>query len=234
MKINYLNWDSSFFKKKIGVIHDHNLCEEHVDLLQAKMREEKYDLLYVFCERNEKAIQDHLVRQGAILYDQKLTFIKNIDPNPKNIYQIEEYDGKLTEELMELTLLSGHKSRFKKDEKLNDHFELLYQKWIERSLKKEIADATFVYDKNNIGGFVTLKKNKNIGQIGLIAVGSKFQGNGIGKLLLSKAEEWYAHNEIQTAKVITQRENEGACSLYRKFGYQLHKTRFVYHLWSDK
>jgi dTDP-4-amino-4,6-dideoxy-D-galactose acyltransferase len=137
----------------------------------------------------------------------------------------------LDQSLLNLALLSGHKSRFKKDNHLNHKFESLYKLWIKKSLSGEMADAVFVAQSNDIiQGFVTVKKKNNHGQIGLIAVAPEAQGKGFGSKLLQAAEYWYVQNNIKKCTVVTQLDNIGACKLYERIGYRKEKTELVFHI----
>jgi len=130
-------------------------------------------------------------------------------------------------------LLAGHESRFRKDPRLCPYFERLYGLWLSNSLSGSIADKVFVYsDGKRLAGMVTCKlRDGGIGNIGLIATATGFQGKGIGGHLIQAADAYHAGNGAAIATVVTQKSNIQACRFYEKSGFTRHKLEFVYHLW---
>lgn len=210
-----------------------NPANEFLNELSLKMKELNYDLLYIFSSPNDTAGNKIMNDIGAKLVDQKVTYQKDVVKILTPTSGIEEYNSELTSELLELAILSGHKSRFKVDNGLNSKFRMLYKTWIVNSLNRTIADNLFIHKTNNqIDGFITLSKNEDIGRIGLIAVDEKMHGKGIGNLLLKKADEWYIDNNLKSAEVVTQLENKNACSFYEKNNYKISDIQYIYHLWN--
>ncbi|WP_430810975.1 MULTISPECIES: GNAT family N-acetyltransferase [unclassified Carboxylicivirga] len=230
--IKYLEWDSHFFKKKIGSCKVSILTEATlIDLFHEKTNK-NYDLIYLFTQETDKKAKKTLEERYIKIIDKKVTYITHhISTSNQPTDFIIHYNGIISEELLQLTYLSGHESRFKKDPILNEKFEALYQQWIEKSLRGQMADSVFVASiDNHIRGFVTVKKNSNMGQIGLIAVDPSYHGQGIGGALIKAAHKWYAKNGITQASVVTQLDNTGACKLYTKSGYNVAHTQLIYHI----
>jgi ribosomal protein S18 acetylase RimI-like enzyme len=97
------------------------------------------------------------------------------------------------------------------------------------------ADEVFIIEKNSIPcALITLKKNNDVGRIGIIAVNEKDRGKNMGKQLLKAADKWYYENHVKYAEVITQKENKIACCFYEKNGYTVKSTEYVYHFWKKK
>ena len=229
--ITYLEWDSSFFSLKIGKVEMEKLTVANLVEIEKQKSANNYDLLYLFLDQIDNFTINLLVNRGAKLVDQKITYYKKIEAHQKeNIVQIEKFKESVTPKLFELAISSGHKSRFYKDPRLNPHFIKLYSLWIEKSVAKELADEVLVSIHNEeISGFVTLKKNKNEGSIGLIAVGKELRGMGIGKDLLIAAENWFRANNCDDISVITQQENIQACGLYERSGFTINNSQYIFH-----
>lgn len=122
---------------------------------------QNYDLVYLFTNNIEKEVDNYLKNRGIHVIDHKVTYAINgeFQASPESDF-IEPYKGSLTNDLLNLALLSGHESRFKKDPLLNPKFNLLYTQWIEESLSGQLADRVFVAkNAKRITGFVTVKKN---------------------------------------------------------------------------
>jgi len=84
-------------------------------------------------------------------------------------------------ELEKLSIQSGKYSRYSVDKNIKrDKFEKLYTIWIKRSIGKEIADEVLVIlDNGNIAGMITLGNKNGKGDIGLLAVESRFRGKNM-------------------------------------------------------
>jgi dTDP-4-amino-4,6-dideoxy-D-galactose acyltransferase len=229
--IEYLKWDSQFFKLKIGRFESKNLTLPLFRELLANKQKENYNLIYLFTKTVDADISDELNKKNLCPVDEKVVFYKTITEQNFLPENIQIYSAQLDQSLLNLALLSGHKSRFKTDNRLNHKFESLYKIWIQKSISGEMADAVFVAKSDDtIDGFVTVRKKKEHGQIGLIAVAPEAQGKGLGAKLMKAAEFWYWENNLKTCSVITQLKNTGACALYEKNGYSKESVELVFHI----
>ncbi len=231
--LDFLVWDSNFFGYKIGFleIFENDKKEEILaEIEQAK--KENYKLLYL------KSIKKlDFLPENAFLVDEKITFLQDIPsietlgikPNVIDIYESEIID----ENLINLTLQSGEFSRFKIDKNFkNQEFERLYKIWIEKSVKKELAQKVIIQKINDkIVGLLTLNIRNNRANIDILAVDTDFRGQHIGKNLVEKSfleASLLGQKEIQ---VITQKANENACAFYQKMGFSIEKIENIYHFW---
>jgi dTDP-4-amino-4,6-dideoxy-D-galactose acyltransferase len=104
--------------------------------------------------------------------------------------------------------------------------------WIEKSVKREIADEILVYSENeDEKGFITLVIKKNKGSIGLIAVDEKERGKSVGKKLVQAALLYFNEKKINIVEVVAQIENRGACRFYKSLGFEIKSIVNIYHLW---
>lgn len=225
MKIEYLDWDSTFFQKKTYRI---TVNEPLNDLLINKtIADNKAELVYIFSDSHQPFFEKY----GMQLVDVKITYEKNvqetfncIDSGPV------VYKGKCSESLYKLAFQSGRFSRFLTDTLLAPKFNQLYSLWLEKSIDRTIADEVFVhYNSKNIIGFVTVKKKMSNAVIGLIAVDENYQGKGVGKKLLSVVENWCLQNKLQKIQVTTQKQNINACNFYQHNGYVVKSVEYIYH-----
>ena len=86
-------------------------------------------------------------------------------------------------------------------------------------------------ENEQIKGMVTLKISEKIGHIGLIAVSSKAQGNGYGKMLIKACENKLFTNDIFQLEAPTQKDNVQACGFYEKCGFKIKEITNIYHFW---
>jgi len=230
--IKFLDWDSNFFGKRIGSVHLYSPEVKELKELIKDKKENNFQLIYLFIEKPSTEIHNWIVNHSGLLVDNKVNFEKIIHSNKFNTYpNIIEFNEFSNSKLKKLAISSGHKSRFKVDPRLNSKYEELFIIWIERSIEGVMADKVFVYiDNDEIVGFVSIKIKEDYGQIGLIAVDDEHQKKGIGIKLIETCEAWLHNNQIFRLQVITQKENTGACLLYKKTCFAIIETQTIYHI----
>lgn len=225
MMIRHLDWDSSFFNKKIGLLelsNGSNFSEIQND----------FDLIYVICNK-DIAIEITDYKQSHS--ENKVVFSKKIaqknDAKDSNVFMVLEDSTR--EEIYKLAFESGKCSRFKLDPNFDNlEFENLFKKWVDNSFNKEFADAVLVYkEENKILGFVTYKVWDKQATVGLIGVCSKYQGKGIGKKLIQYVEIDVANKGVNELRIPTQLQNEMACRFYSKMGYEIVENKILKHYW---
>jgi dTDP-4-amino-4,6-dideoxy-D-galactose acyltransferase len=226
MKIKILEWDSSFFKKKIGEIEFKKLDEfltgfEKFDLLYVK---QDYDVFFeidnfkqTFSET--KVVFTKKLSKVTIKMDGCISSVFDKNINAEQIYQ--------------LAFESGKFSRFKLDEKFSEkEFIELYKIWVDNSFRREFADDILVYeDQQKILGFITYKVQDNYATIGLLAIAPKMQGKGIGKKLVCAVEKKLNDIKVPELRIPTQMQNKSACSFYTKLGYNIEEKKIIKHFW---
>lgn len=229
--INYLPWDSKFFNLKIGKI----ICKKYdIELINNSIEswgQKGYDLIYFII--NDKIDKKLILKK--YLFDQKVTFYKNINDSLKKPKKIKQYKkSEIDPKLYKLAIQSGKYSRFKKDSNFKfNQFKNLYKTWIRKSVKKIIADNVYVYKKNkSIQGMITIKIKNNSGKIGLISVDKNSRSSGIGSKLINSAEYSLLEKGINRISVDTQMDNIAACKFYKKNGYIIESINNYYHIWT--
>jgi dTDP-4-amino-4,6-dideoxy-D-galactose acyltransferase len=220
-----LIWDSEFFNKKISRFNINKATE--IENFYSSISRFNGDLVYLF-SKEKLAIQ---LNAHFFLADKKVVFRKKI-VSEQELFNDNHVESSttLTKELLELAFLSGHHSRFKLDNSLNSKFNELYRIWLEKSINRELASEVFVYkiEQKEIA-FVTIKKNGDSANIGLLAVNSSYHGKNIGSLLISAIENWCFKNNISTLDVATQLDNIQACNFYKKNGFDIKEVDYIYH-----
>jgi dTDP-4-amino-4,6-dideoxy-D-galactose acyltransferase len=227
--IEKLEWDSEFFGYPVGQIQIEKPDRENIS--NAIKNSMEFKLVYLISpQRIDFAVT------GLKLVDIKTRLGKQIKSKPNYSFQkIHEYTGVEDDQLKSLALQSGIYSRFKIDSNfINGEFEKLYLKWISDSINKTIADKIIVYEdgNKNYNGFITIIFKEQFSEIGLIAVDEKSRGNGIGKALLDYADHCTISRKFNKIEVVTQLENISAMKLYKKCGYKIISTKYIYHLWN--
>lgn len=226
--IKHLTWDSNFFGLSVGSTQS---AIEHTEDLA------NYDLVYGFAHPDDTHLNASFLKHNGIPIDQKITFRKELDLK-LNFTLNENIKSTHTNslQLLNLAIQSGHLSRFKRDENFPErYFIKLYEIWLHKSLIREIANDVFIYkQKQEILGFVTLKKEHKSVKIGLIAVDEKGRGTGIGKALMQKVFLYAKENKCTEVLVPTQAINKIACKYYLALGFVIIERMNIYHLWPKK
>jgi dTDP-4-amino-4,6-dideoxy-D-galactose acyltransferase len=174
---------------------------------------------------------------GGTLVDQKTVFaasLRNVlDATHGSDCEAVEVAGELTDAVRELALKAGEFSRFKRDPRFpRAIFELLYERWMARSLSREIADDVFATrDDTGVTGVITLGTKCARADIGLIAVAEEARGRGLAVGLIRRAAESAERRGYREIQVVTQQDNHAACALYRRCGFAEETVTAVLHFW---
>lgn len=225
-QIQKLIWDSTFFGYKIGKVEINSILNVK-DLINT-IKNSPFDMVQVFSNQNLESV----FKQNPI--DLKLTYSKKVATATTNNHCIKSVNKDLDGTLVKLAKEAGIHSRYKTDKNLQLKFEEMYETWMNKSLKRELAIEVFAYqDKNRINGMVTINKKLKKAEIGLIAVDNKAQSKGIGTQLLKSVENWALKQNLENICVATQEENYNACQFYEKNNYIISDKTYIYHVWKN-
>lgn len=233
MKLERLDWDSTFFNYNVGrIIVNEN---QSINLSEFLLDSKKYKLVYIF---SKLSLHNELFK----LVDEKVVLHQELSSNscdlPSDFFTIKSFDKLIhnRQELEKLALESGIYSRFNIDKNFKSgEYNKLYLKWIALSIEEKLAfDIIIATDKNEtIVGFVTLnKKSETLVDIGLVAVSDGFRGKGIGKSLMNYALNKSFELGYKEIQVVTQITNINAMKLYESVGFNIKEKTFVYHYWN--
>ena len=231
-RVTILDWDSTFFGFKVASINPPFLHKEDIKQLCTKLRNESVKICYwktpnVINEFPEKI--DVTLVDVASIYSIKLP-----TETTKNDTHISLYQDKVaSEELIKIGIQCGLYSRFKVDSKFpSGSFEKMYSQWIQKSVKKELADDIILYEKDSkLAGIVTVYVKNKIGHIGLFGIDESMRGKGIGKKLLNASLNYFKDKKCESAQVVTQSENVAGCAAYESVGFSLKQKQYCYHIW---
>ena len=230
MEIRTLQWDSDFFGLRIGRA---DILSTEDALFLASQHEElkrQFDLLYVF-DPNAIGFE----AEGARLVDEKILYSKPCEPREQYAEVSFYQDASPSDDLYRLALVSGGYSRFKLDERLpKGSYERLYNRWIENACPKDGTNKQILtcLDTNNIAkGMITIDHQGELGHIGLVAVDTDCQHQGIGGKIMSTLDGYLYSLGIKTLEVPTQKANTDACRWYEKNGFTIQSCTQIYHWW---
>jgi dTDP-4-amino-4,6-dideoxy-D-galactose acyltransferase len=235
MKIEKLKWDSDFFGINIGKLElDCEFSE-----IKAGSEIKDYDLIYCFSDKLLLNTSSYSYCGTKVNFE-KSNNLANVDIDSNNQIRLVnvEYYLEFEKELKELAIVSGAFSRFKIDTRLGiKKFKNLYEIWIENASKGLNDNLFLVYldeDSKKPLGILTAKisEQSNYSKVGLFAVHPTYQGNGIGRKLLTYFEMLPCHYNGSNIQIPTQLENQNACKFYQNCGYQARSIQYIYHYWT--
>jgi len=230
MEIRTLQWDSDFFGLHIGRV-DIQTAEDAIGLKrQRENLKLQFDLLYIF-DLNDVGFE----ADGARLVDEKILYSKPCEPR-KQFHEISLYkDTQPNGDLYRLALVSGGYSRFKLDERLpKGSYERLYTRWIENACPKEGTNKQILIFTNVqrvAKGMITIDHTGELGHIGLVAVDTDVQHQGIGGKIMSTLDGYLFGKGVKMLEVPTQKANSDACRWYEKNGFTIQSIIPIYHWW---
>lgn len=237
-----LEWDSVFFGFRVARMTS-NVTLIYVPTILKALVEQEVQLVYWAVEPPMTDIQHSILKLGGVFVDKKVTFMKTLMTTPPAIpsaIAVTSYDQTvMTVELSRLAIQAGLFSRFQVDPRIGyDKFAALYQLWMEKSIRRELAeDVLVIHDDTRshrpIIGVATVGQKNGRGDIGLVAVDGQYRGRGLARALMHATDQWFYQHHYRTAQVVTQGDNTVACHLYAKAGYTIDHVEWLYHYWVD-
>jgi dTDP-4-amino-4,6-dideoxy-D-galactose acyltransferase len=233
--VEYLEWDSGFFGKRIARVRDHRLSD---DLLAAVLKwcsAKRIDCLYFLAAAEDPRTVRLAERNLFSFVDIRMTFERSLDGLPEQSSGIRPAQPDDIQQLKRITGQNFADSRFYHDL----HFDRrrcdeFYSAWIERSCQG-YADCVLLADLDGkIAGYVTCRLGPSqAGSIELIAVDPDSQGIGTGQRLLVSALHYFRSHGMISARVVTQGRNLKSQRLYQRCAFRTQSIGLWYHRWSD-
>jgi len=124
-----------------------------------------------------------------------------------------------------------HSDRFHADPEIsNNAANELKKAWIQNSVSGR-ADKVLITRSGSgaITGFNACMLNEKTAAIDLIGVGTEYQGQGLGRLLVQAAQKHYA-GRAKSLTVGTQLNNSHSIALYQSLGFTLLASSLTLHL----
>jgi dTDP-4-amino-4,6-dideoxy-D-galactose acyltransferase len=235
--LQILEWDSNFFGKKIARANVEKLTENSLHSLLSESIKSEVDCLYLLLNAADKSKVKLAEMNGFHLVDIRVTLARSIEPelspwvSPSSAIRLAKADDIIN--LRSIAAANHKDSRFYSDGNFPAELcDELYATWIEKSCNG-YADAVLVADRGEgaIGYTSCHIRENGVGNIGLVGISDKCQGQGLGKLLLAEALSWFAANGVKKVEVITQGKNIGAQRLYQKCSFMTAAMELWFHKW---
>lgn len=225
--IRKLDWDTEFFKKKMGVLaldgcSGANLADE----LEAA-KNDRYK--YILCQlKSPEAANIHLLEShGFYLVDIGVTWFAGVNDcipfaslkSPGHTVTVAVATVENIPMLKKLSHSLFVDSRFYNDPFFSrEDADNLHAAWLENSVLGKAANIVFHVEGK---GFITCKLADGVGEIALIGVKKECRGEGIGLRLVDSSIKWFLSRNVENIRVKTQLKNIGAMNFYRKLGFSI-------------
>ncbi len=237
MPIQSLPWDSAFFGYAVSRL---NILGNDVseDILKNELfdgKDSNYDVCYIYVYHNSDTISSFLHSAGAILYDHKVTFRKDLisfedcDPD-KIVLELKE----LTQEAIDIAISSGLYSRFYLDPHFKSKQPMLYKQWINNCFEHNNGKVFGINQNDELAAIAGSSVSGGVGHLELIAVHPNYRRRGFAKRLIHAAERFFLNSGAVAAEVVTQLNNSAACKTYQSCEYSMIETVDVWHFWKSK
>jgi ribosomal protein S18 acetylase RimI-like enzyme len=234
--VHFLEWDSSFFGKRIARVEGNSLTLTRSTEIDHWSAQNQIDCLYFLAASDDDATVICAEQNGYHLVDLRISLSANI----RNISFAKEQSPSIRfaseKDIPALQAIAGSNhtnSRFFTD----THFDRekcrrMYEIWIEKCVKSPTS-RVFVWDNNGKAvAYVSANLElDNSGDIALVGLAPEWQGQGIGKQLIDSALAYFAFNQAFTVTTATQGRNIHAIKLYQKCGFSIQSIELWYHKW---
>ena len=222
--IHLMEWDSEFFKRRIGRLEVDDESLESIESTLRKARDEGYK--YVMCRltRQDQRVIRCLESCGFYLTDIGVNWeveTRKFAYRPKGLCpNMRTADGNDVPALRKMAKSLFTQSRFYSDPFYSKaEADALHETWVANSVLSSAADIVFLVPN---GGFVTCKKDSDDhGNIVLIGVKEGQRGQGTGGMLLAEAIEWFKSNNVSSVSARALLKNIEAMNFYSSLGFYI-------------
>lgn len=238
LPVEFLEWDSNFFNKRIGRIVSPALTQAEMKAILDWVKLEKINCLYYLASGLEKNAAAVAEANGFHFVDLRVTYNKDLRKPEKEFipkWHIRRaVDGDL-DTLKEMARGAFPLSRFKVDPNFNqEKADQMYEVWIENDLRQKGHDVWVIDADTQLAAFTSVSsKTEGKAQIGLVGTQESWRGKGLSLELQRFISEQLRNEDIAEVEVVTQGRNIPAQNLYQRAGYYVRSIDLWYHKWFD-
>ncbi|OTA20933.1 TDP-fucosamine acetyltransferase [Xenorhabdus beddingii] len=229
-----LVWDSRFFGLSTARL---NFSPEAAVLTAARL--DKYALVQAKIPAQQTPIIDGLSALGFSLVEGEADLLLSIEAQEntaaytgKQLQAEQKLISAKPQDIPELRSVASHvftASRFRSPWYQPDDSGRFYAAWVEKAVLGTFDhECLLINDEHGkMMGFVTLRnRGSHEARIGLLAAVPGHHHQGIGKKLMSAAQQWCQNHQIQRLRVATQISNITALRLYTRRGAIIESTAY--------
>jgi dTDP-4-amino-4,6-dideoxy-D-galactose acyltransferase len=238
LPIEFLEWDSNFFNKRIARLTTHSLTEEVATKIVTWAGEEHIDCLYYLADGKEMSSARAAEGIGFHFVDLRVTMIKDLKKPEKPFipnYHIRRAVEEDLDLLKEFSRNVFHLSRFRADERFDQvKADRMYEIWIENDLHLKGHDVWVIDVEGHLASFTSVAINEDgRAQLGLAGTQKEWRGKGLSLELQRFINEELRNKGIEEVEIVTQGRNIPAQNLFQRSGYYMRAIDLWYHKWFD-
>lgn len=241
----HLEWDSDFFGFRIARVNGNRLTAKRIEAILAWCEKNYIECLYFLADSDHVETVRLAERNQFRLVDVRVTLQLELSVRPpekrKSLREDSFIRAVEPTDITALKKIAGESntvSRFVSDACFSEESSrALYETWIEKSCQG-YADTVLVsgfssQSEKYTAGYITchLPTSGHEAKIGLLGIDKKYRGQGVGRILLGSALDWFADRGVEKVNVVTQGQNIAAQRLYQSCGFMTHSLRLWYHRW---
>lgn len=211
--------------------------------------ENKVRFLVARCSTSDLAVAQEMERLGFLLMDTLVYYRRDLDDIPVELIPSSTQSGEirvrsiLPEEAEAVKQVAqrafqDYLGHYHADTRLDPiKSNETYADWAMQSCRsKEVADQVLVaLQDDRIKGFLTLQLcGQDLGEGILFGVDPETQGQGIGRLLMMHAMQWFLSREIKQMQISTQIINLASQTVWAGLGFRLSHSFYTFHKWFDE
>ncbi len=234
--VEYLEWDSDFFGRRIGRVTINHLGEAETSEVLAWAERENMDCLYYLASGLDKDAAGAAESAGFHLVDLRVTFIKDLlKPERSFIPELHirrAVEGDL-ETLKTMARDAFQLSRFHVDRHFDQQkADEMYAIWIENDLRLKGHDVWVIDVEGQLAAYTSVSVTGQAkAQIGLAGTQPAWRGKGLSLELQRFICHELRDEGIEEIEIVTQGRNIPAQNLYQKAGYYIRSVDLWYHKW---
>ncbi len=233
-----LDWDSSFFERRIASFTAVPEDRAAFDRALAWCRAEKVECVYLRSDVEDLATRRMAEDHDFRLVDLRVTYALDLasapaPPSPGAEDSVRLARKEDVPDLRALAAASHTNTRFWSDEQFpREDCAELYAIWIEKSVQGD-ADVVFVgeHEGRVAGYFTCLLKPDGKGEVGLVAVAPAARGRGLARVLTDRGLAWFRERRCARVIVATQGSNVPGRRLYENMGFRSSALELWHHGW---
>jgi len=237
--LKFLPWDSSHFGIRIARATARQLDGPACQELEAECVDQDIECLYFLADAADQDTVSVLQAAQFDFVDIRLTLaasvgdVPNAAPGAELLMRLGQEND--LEALLPVAGGSFTMSRFYVDRRFGvDKAMLMYQTWLEKSLKTDFAAAVVVAEMaGQPVGFVTCHLHEPAGEanLGLVGVAPSVRGAGCARGMVAYAARHLSRQGVERLNVITQGRNIAAQRLYQRCGFAVRSVELWFHKW---
>ena len=231
---DYLEWDSSFFGRRIGRVRGERFSPGDMARILEWCVAKRIDCLYLLAASNDTQAVAVVEQHGFHFVDIRMALERALEPVSTeaggNVRLARPSD---VDALRQTARSSFRDSRFYYDSGFErSRCDELYATWIEKSCNGYADFVLVAEDDGQPAGFAACHSGPGeTGSIGLIAVDAAHQGRRLGPQLVASALRAFRERGLRAATVVTQGRNIRAQQMYQKCGFVSRSVELWYHRW---